>query len=321
MAENIENKEKFAVKIEKIKNSSEQTNLLKNEVQILYDLKGERGFPRLSYFIKNHNFSSIVMTLLSTNLEILLKNCGGKFSLKTVLLIADQTISRLEFLHSKSFIHRDIKPDNFLIGLDEDRNIIHLIDFGLSKKYVINENLEHIPFKKNQGLIGTARFASINSHLGLELSRRDDLESLGYLFIYFLKGELPWIGLQAENRKEKFDKIKEVKLRTPIEILTEGLPVEFSSYLKYAQCLQFEDTPNYVYLKKIFRNLRLKSRFNSEELFDWDVQKEAKIGSTNFNSGKFLTLFYFFCQNIIKCNFYPYFNFFIAFFFLDFCIF
>lgn len=127
-------------------------------------------------------------------------------------------------MHENHYIHRDIKPDNFMIGYRGQKDHITLIDFGLAKKYRDNHTFKHIPYKEGKLLTGTARYTSINTHLGLEQSRRDDFESIGYLIILFLKGRLPWQGLKAKNKREKYEKIKEKKLITPLESLCKGLP-------------------------------------------------------------------------------------------------
>ena len=133
----------------------------------------------------------MVIEMLGPSLEDLFNYCGRKFSLKTVLLLADQLICRIQTLHNKGYLHRDLKPENILIGLEENASTLYLIDYGLAKKYK-QPSGEHIPFKDGKALTGTARYASANTHLGIEQSRRDDLEGAGYVLLYLLMGELPW---------------------------------------------------------------------------------------------------------------------------------
>ena len=133
-------------------------------------------------------------------------------------------LSRIEFVHSKNFIHRDIKPENFMTGFGKKQSIIHVIDFGLAKKYRDARSHQHIEYSEHKSLTGTARYASINAHLGIEQSRRDDLESLGFVFMYFNLGCLPWQGLRANTKKSKYDKICEKKMTTPIDVMCRGFP-------------------------------------------------------------------------------------------------
>ena len=133
-------------------------------------------------------------------------------------------ISRIEYIHSKNFIHRDVKPDNFLIGTNKKKTQVYAIDFGLAKRFRDPKTGNHIPYRDGKSLTGTARYASINTHLGIEQSRRDDLESLGYVLVYFLLGELPWQGMKAKTMKEKYEKIMEKKISTPIDSLCKGFP-------------------------------------------------------------------------------------------------
>ncbi|CAN4103780.1 unnamed protein product [Withania somnifera] len=213
------------------------------------------------------------MDLLGSSLEDMFNFCSRKLSLKTVLMLADQMINRIEFVHSKSFLHRDIKPDNFLMGLGRRANQVYIIDFGLAKKYRDTSSHQHIPYRENKNLTGTARYASMNTHLGIEQSRRDDLESLGYVLMYFLRGSLPWQGLKAGNKKQKYEKISERKVSTSFEALCRGYPTEFASYFHYCRSLRFEDKPDYAYLKRIFRDLFIREGFQFDYVFDWTILK------------------------------------------------
>lgn len=164
-------------------------------------------------------------------------------------------------MHSKSFIHRDIKPDNFLMGLGKRANQVNIIDFGLAKKYRDPKTHQHIAYRENKNLTGTARYASINTHLGIEQSRRDDLESLGYVLMYFLRGSLPWQGLKAATKKQKYEKISEQKMSTSVEVLCKGFPPEFVTYFQVCRTLRFEDKPDYSYMRKLFRDLFIKEGY------------------------------------------------------------
>ena len=222
----------------------------------------------------------LVMELLGPSLEDLFNFCGRKFSLKTVLLLADQLINRIEYIHSKNFIHRDVKPDNFLMGLGKKGNLVYVIDFGLAKKYRDARTHQHIPYRENKNLTGTARYASINTHLGIEQSRRDDMESLGYMFMYFNLGSLPWQGLKAATKKQKYEKISDKKMSTPVEVLCKGYPNEFATYLNYCRSLRFEDKPDYSYLGELFRGLFHKLGYTYDYIFDWSAKNPTPSHSS-----------------------------------------
>ena len=220
----------------------------------------------------------LIMDFLGPNLLELFEYCGmHKFTISTVCLIALQMLNRIENLHKHNYIHRDIKPENFLIGMQEKANIIHLIDFGLSKRFKNPKTHQHIPYREDRTLTGTARYVSINTHLGIEQSRRDDLESIGYVLVYFLKGVLPWQGLKNGNR---YTRIMEKKLQIPTEILCYGLPEELIFYLNYCKSLRFEDRPDYDYLRGLFIKLlgtcNLIYGLTKEMLkFDWCFEDPA----------------------------------------------
>jgi len=143
----------------------------------------------------------------------------------------------------------------------------------LAKKYRDPKTHQHIPYKEQKNLTGTARYASINAHLGIEQSRRDDLESLGYVLLYFLRGNLPWQGLKAPTKKQKYEKISEKKIGTPVEQVCKGCPSEFAQYLNYCRSIHFEDKPDYAYLRKLFRDLFVKEGYKYDAMFDWTLLK------------------------------------------------
>ncbi len=182
-------------------------------------------------------------------------------------------------LPTSAFIHRDIKPDNFLMGLGRRSNVVYIIDFGLAKRYRDPKTHVHIMYRENKHLTGTPRYASINNHLGIEQSRRDDLESLGYVFMYFLRGSLPWQGLRANTKKQKYQKIMEKKMDTPIDLLCKGFPDEFRIYFEYCRALRFADKPDYSYLRRLFKDLALRNEVREGEACHAQVSLPLAPGS------------------------------------------
>merc|ERR1719248_248649 len=245
LAVNIQTGEEVAVKLESTKSKHPQ---LLYEAKLLKHLQGGPGFPNIHYCDVEGDHNVMVMDLLGPSLEDLFNMCDRNFTLKTIVKIMGQLLLRVEFLHGRNFIHRDVKPDNFLAGRGRRSAIIYMIDFGLAKKYRDAKTHEHIPYRENKSLTGTARYASINAHLGIEQSRRDDLEAIGYVIMYFLRGTLPWQGMKALTKEEKYHKIMEKKMSTPVEVLCRGYPHDFEKYLNYCRALRFEDRPDYGYL-------------------------------------------------------------------------
>jgi len=285
LGQNTTNNEEVAIKLESLRSKHPQ---LFYEAKIYKILVGGVGIPNIRWFGVEGDYNVMVMDLLGPSLEDLFTFCGRKFSLKTVLMLADQMIRRIEFVHSKNFIHRDLKPDNYLMGMGKRGNQVFLIDFGLAKKYRDPKTYQHIPYREQKNLTGTARYASVNAHIGKEQSRRDDLETLGYVLIYFIRGSLPWQGLKSLTKKQKYEKICENKKSTPVETLCRGFPTEFAQYLNYCRSLDFEEKPDYAYLRKIFRDLFLKEQFKYDAMFDWVVlrcQQDKDLLSLINNNG------------------------------------
>ncbi|XP_068723468.1 casein kinase I-like [Montipora capricornis] len=275
LGKDMESREQVAIKLES--HFSHQHKTLLEEARLLMALHRAceggiaDGFPQVLWSGQELNNNVLVMELLGENLDHLLHRTGtGTFDLKTVLQLADQMIDRIKFVHENDYLHRDIKPENFLIGRRDKKNMVYLIDFGLSKKYR-DKRVSHIRFrqKEKQELTGTARYASVSAHKGMELSRRDDLESVGYLLLYFLKGSLPWQGLQARNDQERYKMISDKKLSVSVERLCQDLPDAFKVYLNYCRALEFEEEPDYEYLKGLFTQLALKLKIDLDGAFEW----------------------------------------------------
>ena len=213
------------------------------------------------------------MELLGKSLDVIFEEQNKKFTLKTISMLAIQMIERIEFIHNKNIIHRDIKPDNFSMGIDNKNYILYILDFGLSKKYKSTKTKEHIKYKENRKLTGTARYASINALGGCEQSRRDDLESIGYVLIYFLKSNLPWQGLKIEKGEDRFKKIYLKKKEINSEILCFGLPNEIKMFIDYTRNLKFEENPDYSFLKGLFVSILEREKCYFDFCFDWLNEK------------------------------------------------
>ena len=267
----------IAIKLEH--NSIKYPQLL-FESRLLESIPGI-GIPKVYWAGVSGEYNVMVFELLGKNLEELFQNCDKKFSLKTMLMIAIQVLDRIRHLHMHNYIHRDIKPQNFSIGRGENEHIIYLIDFGLAKRYREEYTNFHIPLRQNIKLTGTIRYASCNALNKKELSRRDDMESIGYMLIYLLKGSLPWQGLKIKQKSEKYSKIKELKMSLEPEKLCEDLPDEFKEYIESVKNLEFEEEPDYGRYINMFTELFKKKEYVKDYMYDW-VEETKKNITKNF---------------------------------------
>ena len=266
------NEEYFALKFE---NKKKGQNLLENEAAIMSYLKGP-NIPYVKSYGYSGNYNILVMQLLGISLEDIFTELK-RFSIKSVCILSIQMLNVLEYIHNKHIIHRDIKPDNFVMGLDDLSQYVYLLDFGLAKNYRSSSTLIHYPMIYKKKLTGTARYASINALKGYEQSRRDDLESVGYVLIYFLRGSLPWQGLQAKNKEERYKKILQKKIETTSYDLCYGFPIEFEKYVEYCKNLDYIEEPQYEMLRNLFLKIMRREKDKFDYIYDWTTEEELKM--------------------------------------------
>ena len=221
------------------------------------------------------------MTLLGQNLKTLQSRCGGKFSIKTVTLLALQILRRIEVFHSKGLLHRDLKPENLVMGRNQTEGTAFLIDFGLSEPYIDSQG-KHVRFDTNQDMAGTLYYISALGHLGITPARRDDLISVGYMLVHFFKGELPWAHLQGD-RHEIIKKMFQIKSTIKNEILCRGLPQEFSEYMSYVSKLLFNQKPDYEFMLGLFKKVLNDLDAKEDGHFDWVKTKESHVKGPSVN--------------------------------------
>ena len=268
------NQEYFALKFEKRKDQKHSS--LENEAIILNYLKGKTNIPNVKSYTSTDEYNILVMQLLGKSLEFYSEKLYS-LSIKTVCILGHQILSTLEFIHDKHIVHRDIKPDNLCMGLDYISQKVFLIDFGLAKKYRSSSTLCHYPLVIKKGLTGTPRYASINALKGYEQSRRDDLESLGYVMMYLLRGELPWQGIIAKSKEERNKKILEKKIGISSSELCDGFPIEFEKYLDYVKNLEYTETPDYDILRDLLMSVMKQNNFRYDYVFDWTTREEIRV--------------------------------------------
>ena len=266
----IYNKEEYAIKVE---NKKKNANLLENESALMYYLRGT-NIPYVKLYTSTEDYNIIVMELLGKSLGYYQTELNN-FSLKTICMLGEQIIYILEYIHEHHIIHRDIKPDNFCMGLTNSK-YVYLVDFGLARKYRSSSTLIHYPLNKKKKLIGTPRYASINALKGLEQSRRDDLESLSYVLIFLLKGELPWQHTNAKTKEERNQKILDKKMVITSAELCEGLPIEFEEFIEYIKNLEYTQKPDYDFLRNLLMSVMKNNKLIYNYIFDWTTKEEIK---------------------------------------------
>ncbi len=254
--------ETLACKVEN-KTSDEDKQLkqrLKNEFLIYKRLNVNKidCVPKVFSYIETEQHNLMCMELLGKGLNTIIDENGGKLDMGTVLNTSITIINNIKKIHKNGIIHRDIKPNNFMFGINENESKLHVMDFGLSKLWY--ENGKHIQFRENRSMIGTPRYASANVHMGLEASRRDDIESIGYMLIYMATGYLPWQGLKKKTKSTTIDYIGEKKIMISIKQLCNGLPACFSEFMRYAKQIEFNEEPDYDYLIKLFESHATKNK-------------------------------------------------------------
>nr|XP_047139978.1 casein kinase I-like [Hydra vulgaris] len=279
------NGEEYACKIEESKSSK---NRLKGESLIYkrFAIKNLDCVPTVYKYIETPEYNLLVMQLLGKSLDVFFEDCGGKLDVGTVMKLGVTIINHLEKIHRIGIIHRDIKPNNFMFGIKEHANDLYVMDFGLSKKWYANKT--HIEFRVGRSMIGTARYVSLNIHNGSEPSRRDDMESLGYMLIYLVKGFLPWQGLKKKTKDNPIDKIGEKKMMVDLEVLCEDLPDCFYEYVNYTRNLQFTEKPDYKYLKDLFLSSAKKNDIKLKYFWENTSVIQPKASGT-IQTGELLT--------------------------------
>ena len=266
------NNEYFALKFE---NRTKGQSLLENEATIMTYLKGP-NIPSIKSYGYSGDYNILVMQLMDKSLEDIF-NKIKKFSIKTTCMIGYQMINVLQYIHDRHIIHRDIKPDNFVMGANENNAHLYLLDFGLAKKYRSSRTLVQYPLVKKKKLTGTARYASIHALEELEQSRRDDLESVGYVLMYFLRGGLPWQGLKIRSKEDRYKKILTKKKETSSEELCKGFPEEFKEFVEYTRNLEYTEQPDYELYRNKFVNLVTKKMGeNFDYIYDWTTESDLK---------------------------------------------
>ena len=274
------NQEEVALKYQQKTIFHSSKSMLHNESLILENLKNVKGVAHKKLFIEDKTYDLLILPIYKETLKDLYHRLG-KFSLRTVIFIALELIDIIEQIHERNIIHLDLKPENIMIGTsDKTRKQLCIIDYGLAKKYIDENKKSHISFKKTNIFTGSYSYASLNSHLGFELSRRDDFESLGYILIYLLKGSLPWQSMNNENCEERLKKTAKLKKEVKIEKLCEGIHEKFKDYFEHVRKLRFEEKPDYEFLRGLFTNMEKGfggKKLDNEYFLEWIEQENTSF--------------------------------------------
>ena len=272
-----------AIKAEK--RNKDDVELLESEAFLLYSLRGF-GIPEVLSYGRTKSHNILVMPLLGRSLldKFILKNKSVNFN--DISSVSIQILDRIEWVHSNNIVYRDIKPENFLFG-HKDKDILYLIDFGLCRKYKSSKTGKHIPPKNLGKFTGTSRYASVYAMAGNEQSRRDDIESIGYMIIFFMKKKLPWQGIKGNSYKDCYHKLYLMKKHIKIEDLCKGLPKEIIDYMYYARYLKFEQEPDYNYLKNLFKMILKRNEVTFDDyILSWCRNESMNNDSKDSNYKK-----------------------------------
>lgn len=269
---------------------AEKTGKLLDEAKLYQNLQTDIGIPKVRWWGSKGEYNIMVLDLLGPSLDDIFKK-RKRFSVKTVAMLAKQMIDRLEYVHERGLLYRDIKPHNFLMGTGEKGSgRVYLIDFGLAKRYRDEESNKHckLKVKKGRGITGTVRYSSLNVHEGYDASRRDDLLALGYVLLHFLRGGLPWMGLKAKSKskKAKHELIRKRKAQTSDEDLCEGFPHEFVDFFKYCRSLEFLDRPDYAKLQRLLDSVLHQGGFVNDFTYDWTAKEQGQSRASSSNDSK-----------------------------------
>lgn len=257
---------RYVVKQEILREKGKRGHLLDEYKLIRYLQKNCTSIVRALHCESIGAYNFMVLDLKGPNLSELYSTCGKHFSSKCVVHMMLQLIPVFAHVHNHGILHRDMKPENIVIGAwPKEIKKLYIIDFGLAKQFIYRDpnnpsKKRHIP-KRNPSKIpkdkitGTVRYSSRDSHYG-DQGRKDDLESLGNVMLYFLKdGWLPWMGIQAKTKAQKYEAILQLKIECNMEHLLYGNYREFRIFMQSVRDMDFEDRPDYNFYERLFQRL------------------------------------------------------------------